>query len=126
MTKHKHNFTTVKVSNSKQLETIIEENIDGKNNSYYLILNEWDSPSDYFWKRLPHAFHSGSVDLNVINIFNVPNVLDLMRSCIKSHKETISTTCLSSFDQLPMLVVMHKAFPRVVTYNGSISAELGI
>lgn len=123
MSKRKTNFNAVRIRNSKHLETVIEANIENRGNSYYLILNQWDTAPQYFWNRLPEG---GDVDLYVIDTFDVPNVLDIMRSNIKSFKETISTTCLSNYDQLPMLVVMHKAFPRVVTYNGSISAELGI
>lgn len=123
MSKRKTNFNAVRIRNSKHLESVIEANIENRGNSYYLILNQWDTAPQYFWNRLPEG---GDVDLYVIDTFDVPNVLDIMRSNIKSFKETISTTCLSNYDQLPMLVVMHKAFPRVVTYNGSISAELGI
>ena len=70
--------------------------------------------------------NDGTTDLNVIDIFDVPNALDVIKSSIKSHRETISTSCLSKYDQLPMLVVIHKSFPRVVSYNGSVGAEVGI
>ena len=123
MSKSKSNFKTNKVYNTKHLDSIVTSNIEGKQNSYYLITNSWDKVCGYFNDRLPVE---GTVDLNVVDIFNVPNALDVIKSAIKSHRETISTACLSRYDQLPMLVVIHKSFPRVVTYNGSVGAEIGI
>ena len=123
MSKQKNNFKTNKIFNTKHLESVVNSNIDGKQNSYYLITNTWDKVCNYFNDRLPN---DGITDLNVIDIFNVPNALDVIKSAIKSHRETISTACLSRYDQLPMLVVIHKTFPRVVSYNGSVGAELGI
>ncbi len=123
MSKKKNNFTSVHIKNTKHLESVVSSSIQSKKTSYYLITNQWDKPCNFFNDRLPTG---GTTDLNVIDIFKVPNCLDLIKSCIKHHKETISTSCLSRYDQLPMLVVIHKSFPRVVTYNGSVGAELGI
>tara|TARA_R110000851_G_scaffold243579_1_gene396185 strand:- start:7 stop:348 length:342 start_codon:yes stop_codon:yes gene_type:complete len=110
-------------------------NIKGNDLSYYLILNTWDTPSDYIWDRLPGP--EGTKDLNVIDIFDIPNVLSQMRSVVtrESSKEDIPYSWLSGYSQLPMLVVLHNVttkagkqnlFPRMVTYNGSILAELGL
>lgn len=123
MTKQKNNFKTSKIFNTKHLESVVNSHIESKQNSYYLITNTWDKVCNYFNDRLPN---DGTTDLNVIDIFNVPNALDVIKSAIKNHRETISTSCLSRYDQLPMLVVIHKTFPRVVSYNGSVGAELGI
>jgi len=123
MSKQKNNFKTSNIYNSKHLESVVTDNIDSKQNSYYLITNTWDKVCNYFNDRLPN---DGTTDLNVIDIFNVPNALDVIKSVIKNYRETISTSCLSRYDQLPMLVVIHKTFPRVVSYNGSVGAELGI
>jgi hypothetical protein len=123
MSKQKNNFKTSNIYNSKHLESVVTSSIESKQNSYYLVVNTWDKVCNYFNDRLPN---DGTTDLHVVDIFNVPNALDVIRSSIKSYKETISTTCLSSYDQLPILVVIHKSFPRVVTYNGSVGAELGI
>jgi hypothetical protein len=123
MSKQKNNFKTNKIFNTKHLESVVNSNMDSKQNSYYLITNSWDKVCNYFNDRLPN---DGTTDLNVIDIFNVPNALDVIKSAIKSHRETISTACLSRYDQLPMLVVIHKTFPRVVSYNGSVGAEIGI
>ena len=123
MSKKKNNFVSVPIRNSKHLESVVSSNIESKKTSYYLITNQWDKPCQYFNDRLPME---GTVDLHVVDIFKVPNCLDLIKSCIKEHRETISTSCLSRYEQLPMLVVIHKSFPRVVSYNGSVGAELGI
>ena len=123
MSKYKTNFKASKVFNSKHLDTIVKSNVERKTTSYYLITNSWDGVCNYFNERLPN---DGVTDLNVVDIFNVPNALDVIRSSIKSHRETISTACLSRYTQLPMLVVIHKSFPRVVSYNGSVGAEIGV
>ena len=123
MNKQKNSFRSHKIHNSKHLESVVTSNIEAKQNSYYLITNTWDKVCEHFNKNLPT---DGSTELHTVDIFNVPNALDVIKSAIKSHKETISTSCLSRYDQLPMLVVIHKSFPRVVSYNGSVGAEIGV
>lgn len=116
-------FKPIYIRNSKHLDSVVTSNMENKRTSHYLITNQWDKPCKFFKDNLPL---NGGADLNVIDIFDVPNCLDVIRSSIKSHKETISTSCLAEYSQLPMLVVIHKSFPRVVSYNGSIGAELGV
>ena len=111
------------IRNSKHLESVVTNNIASKSTSYYLITNQWDKPCQFFNDRLPNE---GDAELYVVDIFRVPNCLDVIKTSIKSHRETISTSCLTRYEQLPMLVVIHKSFPRVVSYNGSVGAELGI
>jgi hypothetical protein len=123
MSKPKNSFKSHKIYNSKHLESIVKSSIEDKQNSYYLITNSWDKVCNYFNANLPN---DGDTNLHVVDIFNVPNALDVIKNAIKSHRETISTSCLSKYDQLPMLVVVHKSFPRVVSYNGSVGAEIGI
>jgi hypothetical protein len=123
MSKPKNSFKSHKIYNSKHLESIVKSSIEDKQNSYYLITNSWDKVCNYFNDNLPNE---GDTHLHVVDIFNVPNALDVIKNAIKSHRETISTSCLSKYDQLPMLVVVHKSFPRVVSYNGSVGAEIGI
>jgi hypothetical protein len=123
MSKKKNNFVSVPIKNSKHLESVVSSSIESKRTAYYLITNQWDKPCEYFNDRLPQ---DGDTALYVVDIFKVPNCLDLIKSCIKARKDTISTSSLARYDQLPMLVVIHKAFPRVVSYNGSVGAELGI
>jgi len=123
MARPKNNFRSFRIRNSKHLESVVSSNISEKKTSHYFITNQWDDPCEFFNSRLPQ---DGDSELYVIDIFDVPNCLDVLRSSIKAHRETISTACLSSYTQLPMLVVIHKSFPRVVTYNGSVGAELGI
>jgi len=123
MSRQKNNFKAVRIRNSKHLDSVVSSNMENKQTAYYFITNQWDKPCSFFNERLPQE---GIVDLHVVDIFDVPNCLDVIRSSIKSQRETISTACLSEYSQLPMLVVIHKSFPRVVTYNGSLGAELGI
>ena len=130
MSKKSNNFVRARVKNSRHLESLVSSNIESKKTSYYLITNQWDKPCNFFNERLPSDSQptdlKGVSVLNIVDIFDVPNCLEVIKSCIKSHRETISTACLSRYDQLPMLVVIHKSFPRVVSYNGSVGAELGI
>tara|TARA_R100001510_G_C7609556_1_gene173549 strand:+ start:571 stop:942 length:372 start_codon:yes stop_codon:yes gene_type:complete len=123
MPRAKNNFRTNRIRNSKHLSSVVKNNISEKKTSHYLITNQWDKPCEFFNRNLPEG---GESDLNVIDIFDVPNCLDVIRTSIKEQRETISTACLSNYTQLPMLVVIHKSFPRVVNYNGSVGAELGI
>ena len=143
MSNQKNKFTPVKIRNISHLRFVVNSNIESKKSAYYLIVNQWDSACKYFNDRLDWdaPVVEGSIDLNVIDIFNIrtdvqnsnknniPNYRDplsLIRSTIKSHRETISTSCLHSYDPLPLLVIVHKTFPRMVSYNGAIGAELGI
>ena len=123
MSRPKNNFRSHHIRNSKHLDSVVTSNMENKRTSHYLIMNQWDDVCKYFQGSIPA---DGDTDLNVVDIFDVPNCLDVIRSSIKSHKETISTACLSEYSQLPMLVVVHKSFPRVVSYNGSVGAELGL
>jgi hypothetical protein len=143
MQKQKTNFKPVKIRNIGHLKSIVKDNIESKNSAYYLIVNQWDKVCNYFNSKLDWdgPYEEDSVDLNVIDLFdirsdiqnsnpgNYPNYRDplaAIRMVIKSHRETVSTLCLQSYDQLPLLVVVHKSFPRLVSYNGAIGAELGI
>ena len=143
MQKQKTNFKPVKIRNIGHLKSIVKSNIESKNSAYYLIVNQWDDVCNYFNSKLDWdgPYEEDSVDLNVIDLFdirsdiqnsnpgNYPNYRDplaAIRMVIKSHRETVSTLCLQSYDQLPLLVVVHKSFPRLVSYNGAIGAELGI
>ncbi len=141
MSQQKSNFHPVKVRNIGHLRSIVKSNIEDKNSAYYLIVNQWDEACNYFSSKLDWDSPRGaeSTDLNVIDIFDIrsdiqmgdrdPNYRDplaIIRSTIKSHRDTISTSCLNSYDQLPLLVVVHKTFPRMVSYNGAIGAELGV
>lgn len=125
---HNHNdFSPVWVRTSVELEQIIRDSIQNREISYYLFLNEWDTPCKYFKRKLEEAEKLGGThNVNVINTFDIPNGLALLRASIQELKETISTSAIRNYTGLPMLVVLHKAFPRVVAYSGSISAELGL
>jgi len=123
MPRKKNSFKSFHIRNSKHLDSVVNSNMENKRTSHYLITNQWDKSCEFFNNSISS---DGDTDLNIIDIFDVPSCLEVIRSSIKSHRETISTACLSSYSQLPMLVVIHKSFPRVVSYNGSVGAELGI
>jgi len=143
MSNQKTKFNPVKIRNISHLRFVVDSNIESKSSAYYLIVNQWDKACKYFNDRLDWDAPAveGSANLNVIDIFDIrtdvqnsnkegaPNYRDplsLIRSTIKSHRETVSTSCLHSYDQLPLLVIVHKTFPRMVSYNGAIGAELGM
>ena len=128
MTRRKNNFSTVRIKTSKHLQEVMGENITSDDLSYYLILNTWDKPSNYIWDRLPGE--GGTKDLNVAK---TPR--QLRGNEDSSTGSPIPYSWLSGYSQLPMLVVLHSVtnksgkqtlYPRMVTYNGSIVAELGI
>lgn len=117
----------VDISNSDSLENIVRGNIEeGAETSYYLILNSWDKVSLNFRNIIAKSDNDGPNTVNVVDIFDIPNVFGVIKSAIQESRETISTVSLKSIPKVPCLVVLHKAFPRVVDYNGSILAELGL
>jgi len=122
-----HNFKPIYVREVEQLEFLLRENIEGKETSYWLFVNGWDKPNDYFLNKLSEAEKfDGTNTVYVIDIWDIPNGLNVIRSVIQELRETISTNAIRSYTRLPMLVVLHKAFPRMVDYSGSIAAELGL
>ena len=77
MSKHKANFKSTKVFNSKHLDSLVKTNVESKSTSYYLITNSWDDVCNHFNDRLPS---DGTTDLNVVDIFNIlaPVLLPLL------------------------------------------------
>ena len=115
------------VSNSNELESIVKKNIEDKEVSHYLFVNDWDTPCIYFKNRLKELeSKGGDKNVYVVDNFEIPNGLGVLRSAIKENKETISTNAIQNYTGVPMLVRLHAAFPVTVTYTGSISAELGL
>jgi len=118
-------FSRINIENSRHLEETITGNIDAKNKSYYLIVNDWDDPCKFFLDSLDKNLGEANV-VYTVNTYDVPNVLGTFRYCVKSHKETLPIGCFANYSNLPMLVIMHKEFPEVVHYNGVIANELRI
>ena len=115
------------VSTSNELESIVKENIENKEVSHYLFVNDWDKICIWFKNQLKELEkQGGEKNVYVIDNFDIPNGLGVLRSVIKDNKETISTTAIQNYTGVPMLVRLHTAFPVTVTYTGSISAELGL
>tara|TARA_R110002094_G_scaffold40613_4_gene52974 strand:+ start:470 stop:847 length:378 start_codon:yes stop_codon:yes gene_type:complete len=113
----------LRVRNSKQLESVVKRNIDEKIVAHYLVVNQWDPVSVHFVDNIPIGSQK---NIYVVDIFDIPNAMDTFRYCVKANKETISTTNLTFSAQLPVMVVIHKTFPRVVESNGAIESELKI
>ena len=124
--KTQNNFRTVRVTSSNELDSIVRSEIQAKSVSQFLFVNTWDDVCQHFNKHLESLNDLGSQgNLFVINIFDVPNGLGIIRSAIKDYKETMSTTSIQNYTKLPMMVRLHGAFPVLVDYNGSIAAEIG-
>lgn len=112
---------------ARQLEDVVKGNASESQLSYYLIVNSWEKVCNVFEDTVAARFSPDSeVPLSIIDIMDVPNCLEVMRSAIRESKETINTSALNNYHPLPMLVVMHKAFPRMVSHTCSISTELGL
>lgn len=111
------------LTTSEELELAVVENLTERETAYYLITNDWDTAPKWF---KDHLKENEGYPTFIVDIFDVPNTLGVISSAVKSVKETISTKPLAEYSQLPMLVVISKNFLRVVTYNGSIGAELGL
>jgi len=125
--KARQTFKPYWVSNSNELETIVKKSIENKEVSHYLFINEWDTPCIYFKNKLLELEkQGGEKNVYVVDNFEIPNGLGVLRSVIKDNKETISTNAIQNYTGVPMLVRLHTAFPVTVTYTGSISAELGL
>tara|TARA_R110000772_G_scaffold238180_2_gene350201 strand:+ start:374 stop:763 length:390 start_codon:yes stop_codon:yes gene_type:complete len=129
MQKPASNFLLNFVRSSGALKRVVEGNIQDKENAYYLFVNDWDEVSKVLLNRLMDSsldvtHPKGTV--NIINTFDVPNGLNIIRESIQSFRETITLAPLKSYSKIPMMVVLHKAFPRVVDYNGSLFVELGV
>jgi len=125
------NVNTIELPES--LAGIVDYYINNKDTSYYLIVSPWDKVSTNLLFKLEEkcrerdaAGGEADCDLNVVDIFNIPNALEILKYRIKEYRESITTAPLNNNSKLPLLVVMHKAFPRVVDYNGSIFVELGL
>jgi hypothetical protein len=125
--KGKVTFNPVSITETSDLESLVKHNIEHKEVSYYLFVNDWDTLPKYYLKRLEELENLGNnTDLYVINIFNIPNALNIIKGAIKEFRETISTNSIQNYSSLPMLLRLHGAFPVAVTYSGSILSELGL
>ena len=124
--KTQNNFRTVRVTSSNELDAIVRSEIQAKSVSHYLFINTWDDVCQYFNTHLDSLKDLGAQgNLFVIDVFDIPNGLGIIRSAIKDYKETMSTNSIQNYTKLPMMVRLHGAFPVLVDYNGSIAAEIG-
>jgi hypothetical protein len=122
-----NNFTPLYIKTSFELESIVKSQIETKDTSHFLFLNAWDKPCKYLLNRLQLLEKSGgSKVVHVVDIFDVPNGLGIMKSMIKDFKETTSVECIRNYPTIPMLVRLHGHFPVAVTNMAPLCAELGI
>lgn len=122
-----YNFAPYRVEDANHLERVVKHCIETVEVSHFLIVDEWNELSNYFNKKLEVLALAGNSDpLYVISIFDVPNALNVIRSCIADFRDTISTASIKTYSSMPMLVRLHGAFPVVVNYPGALCAELGI
>lgn len=120
-------FNYVNVTSIPELERAVSDNIGDKNTSYFYFYSSWDEHSNRLAEtiRKDGAESGRGKNIYLIDIFDVPNAVGVMRSVISELKPTISLMDLR-FTKLPSMVCLHKAFPRLVEYNGSIYSELGL
>ena len=126
------NRTPVKpvwVTNQSQLEDILAEILSSKRVSRFLFINDWDVPCVTLNRRLKAVEKFGSDELvYVIDNFDIPMGLQILRDAIRSSRE-VNTTTINNYTGIPMMVRVHGDngnYPVPVTYTGSIFAELGL
>ena len=120
-------FNYLDVYSVTQLEEIVTTNIEDKEVSYYYFYSTWDPLANKIANKIrTQGANSGrGSNIYLIDIFDIPNAIGVMRSVITELKPTISLADLK-FAKIPQLVCLHKAFPRLVDNNGSLWAELGM
>lgn len=122
------NFCIEQIKSSAHLESVLLDNFDEKN-VYYLIINSWDDVCNNFMDMVNSISNDERADsLYIIDIFDVPNALSVMKSVIKEERESWfkPLSDLNYSSNLPLLIITQKGFPLVIDYNGVISAELGL
>lgn len=107
-----------------ELSKVVMECVDSKETNLFLFVNDWDEASKYLLTNLPR--YQGAKSLYVINVFEIPNALTVMKSIIKDFRETVSTKAIQNYTKIPMMVRLNGCFPTTVDYMGSIWAELGL
>ena len=126
------NRSTVKpvwVTNQSQLEDILAEVLNSKRVSRFLFVNDWDVPCLTLKRKLKVVEKFGGIDtVYVIDNFDIPMALGIIRNSIKASRG-VNTTTIEHYTGVPMLVRVHGDngnFPVPVSYTGSIFAELGL
>jgi 5'(3')-deoxyribonucleotidase len=107
-----------------ELSKVVMECVDSKETNLFLFVNDWDQVSRYLKSNLQR--YQGAKSLYVIDIFEIPNALTVLKSLIKDYRETVSTKAIQNYTKIPMMVRLNGCFPTTVDYMGSIWAELGL
>lgn len=114
----------VNLTSPSQLEKALVSSIEKKAVSYFLFCSPWDSVS----KHVTQSLADSTVEdqpVYLIDTFEIPQALTVFKSVIAKAKPTMNLSSLK-YSKVPQMIVMHKAFPRLVDYNGAIYAELGL
>lgn len=118
------NFYPHFVRSTNELHSLVKDGIESKTNHYYFITNTWGDTSKVLMDSIIRL--SGTTRLNVIDIFDIPNALQVIKSVIKEEKNIVSVPSLNEAQVVPCLIVVHGSYPRVVTYPGAFYSELGM
>lgn len=116
------------VTHSDDLERIVRDGIESRDNHYYFILNDWDKDSI----RLHNHFSrmilgmDGDTILNVISIFDIPNVVQVIRSVLVDNKGAEFISDLDYMNKIPAMITIQGNFVRATDYPESFYRELGI
>lgn len=113
------------VTSPSFLEKILTTSIEKKAVSYFVMCSPWDKVSKHLVEGLSHQEANPDQPLYLIDTFEIPQAIQIFKSVINKIKPTMNLSTLK-YNKVPQMIVMHKAFPRVVDYNGAIYAELGL
>lgn len=119
-----NNFHVVKVDDCGYLETIINDHLQSGKDCRVLFVSEWDKVSQHLMKAI--SSNSGVDELFVVDTFDVPNALPLIRGCFGELSEDLpKLPQLRNYPKIPALLSIRKRYPKMLEYNGSIFNELG-
>lgn len=120
-----HNPRLNNISSPSHLEKVLSESIERKAVSYFVFCSPWDKVSKHLVTSLMEQGQVEDQPLYLIDLFEIPQAIQIFKSVINKIKPTMNLSTLK-YHKVPQMIVMHKAFPRVVDYNGAIYAELGL
>lgn len=111
----------MKLENISDLEYAMHEALLEDSRTYFLFLNTWDTDCKYFLNNVPK-----DNNIHVIDFFDVPNGIQIMRSYLKEYAEGISTYPLDTFSKAPCLIRLSSQGLSMTDSNNLIAREFGI
>lgn len=120
-------FNYEDVSTVQQLEQVLVSNIEGKEISYYFFYSTWDDHASRLVKKIRSQAAQSGIGRNIylIDIFDLPNAIGIIKSVLSDIRPTISQAELK-FYKIPQMVCIHKSYPRLVAFNSQLYSELGL